>query len=74
MTTKMKRRDFIKTSVMASLPITLGGIPIFSSVGNVSETYFDPENENILVLVQLQGGNDGLATVYNYNSYENKRK
>ncbi len=67
---KMKRRDFIKTSVMAALPITLGGFPIFSSVKNASETYFDPENENILVLIQLQGGNDGLATVYNYNSYD----
>lgn len=69
MASKMKRRDFLKTSVMATLPITLGGLPIFSSVNNVSETFFDPENDNILVLIQLQGGNDGLATVYNYNSY-----
>lgn len=67
---KINRRNFIKTSALASLPITLSGFPIFASV-KANSALFGDDNDKILVLVQLQGGNDGLATVYHAEHYAN---
>lgn len=71
-TKKLNRRDFIKLSTIASasLPITLSGFPVFATE-KPQEFQFSEENENILVLVQLQGGNDGLNTIFNLNQYDN---
>jgi len=69
---KLNRRDFIKLSTIASasLPIALSGFPLFAN--SKPEAYqFSQDNDNILVLVQLQGGNDGLNTVFNLNQYDN---
>ena len=71
-TNKLNRRDFIRLSTFASaaLPITLGGFRLFTN-DKPKEYQFSEDNENILVLVQLQGGNDGLNTVFNLNQYDN---
>lgn len=71
-TKKLNRRDFIKLSSIATaaLPLTLSGFPLFA--GEKPNAYqFSEENENILVLIQLQGGNDGLNTVFNLSQYDN---
>ena len=70
--TKLNRRDFIKLSTLAtaSLPIKLSGFPLFASE-KPAEYQLSEDNENILVLIQLQGGNDGLNTVFNLNQYDN---
>lgn len=67
---KFSRRDFIKTSALASIPITLSGFPIFATLRS-STSIFDGDNDKILVLVQLQGGNDGLASIYHADQYAN---
>lgn len=67
---KFSRRDFIKTSALASIPITLSGFPLFASLRS-SASIFDGDNDKILVLVQLQGGNDGLASIYHADQYAN---
>ena len=69
---KLNRRDFIKLSSIASasLPIALSGFPIFAKE-KPKEYQFSTENDNVLVLIQLQGGNDGLNTVFNLNQYNN---
>lgn len=71
-TQKLNRRDFIKLSTIASagLPITLSGFPLFASE-KPKEYNFLENNENILILIQLQGGNDGLSTIFNKNQYSN---
>ena len=69
---KLNRRDFIKLSSIASasLPIALSGFPLFAN--DKPKAYqFSEDNDNVLVLVQLQGGNDGLNTVFNLNQYDN---
>lgn len=66
----ISRRDFLKLSGMASIPLTLGGFPLFSHQ-NHSEHLFDENNDKIIVLVQLQGGNDGLNTIFDQNEYAN---
>lgn len=67
---KISRRDFLKWSSIAALPITLGGFPI-STQARPRAMSFENENDKILVLVQLQGGNDGLSTIYDMNEYAN---
>jgi len=71
-TRKLNRRDFIKLSTVASaaLPITLSGFPLFANE-KPKGYQITEENDNVLVLIQLQGGNDGLNTVFNLNQYAN---
>jgi uncharacterized protein (DUF1501 family) len=69
---KLNRRDFIKLSSVASaaLPFVLSGFPLFANQ-QPKEYQFLEDNDNVLVLIQLQGGNDGLNTVFNANQYDN---
>lgn len=64
----MKRRQFLQYSTAATLAAAagtkmIGGMPVFaqspvSMLGSAAE-----ENENILIIIQMFGGNDGLNTV-----------
>ncbi len=70
----MKRRSFLKnTATATSLPILLGG---FNVTAFGRESMFArmlkaaQENDRVLVLIQLNGGNDGLATVLPLDQYE----
>jgi uncharacterized protein (DUF1501 family) len=58
----MKRRNFFRTSALTAVPVVVNGLrlnavpfPFMMSGGN--------DNDRVLVLVQLNGGNDGLNTV-----------
>jgi len=69
----MDRREFIKRTVpVSTIPFLLGGFslraygrsPLLEAlVGSIHET------DNVLVLVQLNGGNDGLNTVIPRDQY-----
>jgi uncharacterized protein (DUF1501 family) len=71
----MKRRDFIRNvSISAAGTITLGNIPIKVLAGNhaLKAAALSSTNNNVLIFVQLHGGNDGLNTlipVDQYNQY-----
>jgi uncharacterized protein (DUF1501 family) len=65
----MKRRDFIKSTAFASVPLALSGFPLFAAAKPGALSSID--NDKILVLVQLQGGNDGLATIFDASQYAN---
>jgi uncharacterized protein (DUF1501 family) len=76
----MKRRDFFSRAIaasagVASVPLLFGGIPVhagsYRSVGSGQLA----ENDNVLVVVQLFGGNDGLNTFVPYTDqkyYQNR--
>ncbi len=72
----MKRRDFLKYgSTLSALPLVLKGQPVYAVARNLfleSLTSFRPDRK--LVLVQLNGGNDGLNTFVPLDQYENLRK
>ena len=67
----MKRRKFIQTSSALSLPFFVGGTP-FTAVGkNKLFDLIGDDSDRVLVMVQLQGGNDGLASIVPLDQFDN---
>ncbi|MGD2035898.1 MAG: DUF1501 domain-containing protein [Bacteroidales bacterium] len=69
----MKRRKFIKNIVSGSAgAITLGGTPIRLLAGNEALKYAAAasDNDNVLIFVQLHGGNDALNTLIPVHQYD----
>jgi uncharacterized protein (DUF1501 family) len=63
----MKRRDFLKATAPAlAAPLILSGFPVRalarSPIGD-SIARLAAETDRVLVLIQLQGGNDGINTI-----------
>ncbi len=66
----MKRRKFLQTTSAASIPLFLGGM----KVGALPKSSFFPtinDSDRVLVLIQLNGGNDGLNTLIPLDQYSN---
>jgi uncharacterized protein (DUF1501 family) len=75
----MKRRDFIKTTAAASIPLMVSGIPVMASsqIENTSLEKMALAAVNcgrILVIIQQNGGNDGLNTVFPLDKWDNLEK
>lgn len=76
----MKRKDFLKSTISgAVLPGVLNGFSLksFAEGSPLAKLLSGSEdNDHVLVIVQLQGGNDGLNMVIpidNYSNYFNAR-
>lgn len=69
----MKRRDFIKTGSLLTIPVFINGFGLKLFAG---QPVPNPEeyNDNILILIQLDGGNDTLNTVIPIDQYTNLSK
>ncbi|MDX2284522.1 MAG: DUF1501 domain-containing protein [Bacteroidia bacterium] len=69
----MNRRSFIfRSAAAATLPVLLNGFPVRAWARNkrlAALTGLDTETDRVLVLVQLNGGNDGLNTVLPLDQY-----
>jgi uncharacterized protein (DUF1501 family) len=66
----MKRRQFIQSGSLISLPVMFGGLDI-AAMGSSSKFQFNGEKEdNVLVIIQLNGGNDGLNMVIPIDQYQ----
>lgn len=66
----MKRRDFLHTSGTAiSLPLLLNGFSLSALSRPRSFTTFNNDSDRVLVLIQLNGGNDGLGTIIPRDQY-----
>lgn len=73
----MKRRDFLKTGGATLLPIALGGFPVKTLAQNTLLKLIaksSASNGRVLVLIQLNGGNDGLNTLIPRDQYANLNK
>ncbi len=71
----MNRRKFISNSALFSVPVLFKGIPVFAGTGTAMHPLlqsFLPPVVNcgkILVIIQMNGGNDGLNTVIPLDRY-----
>jgi uncharacterized protein (DUF1501 family) len=70
----MKRRTFIRNSALATAPLMLNGFPVLAST-STGNTLFDILAKTtygcgkILVIIQQNGGNDGLNTIFPLDKY-----
>lgn len=70
----MKRRTFIQTSSLVSLPVLLSGMELTAISKSTLASLINGEDDKVLVLVQLNGGNDGLNTFIPLDQYDNLNK
>lgn len=64
----MERRDFLKKSALLSAPLLLKGVPVLASSTLENHTLqllatAAAKCDKVLVIVQMNGGNDGLNTI-----------
>ncbi len=65
----MKRRNFLQASTLFGLPLVINGVPVRAIARNSFLQFISPSNDKVLVLIQLNGGNDGLNTVLPLDQY-----
>jgi uncharacterized protein (DUF1501 family) len=66
----MKRRQFLQnTGTALSIPVLLNGMPMSAISRSQFFPSFNDDSDKVLVLVQLNGGNDGLSTVIPRDQY-----
>src|SRR5210317_917521 len=71
----MKRRDFIKYSTLGSLPFILNGHGIMALGQDLfGSPLYSMRPDRKLVLIQLNGGNDGLNTFIPLDQFVNLQK
>lgn len=67
----MKRRAFLQhTSRAAALPLLLNGMNVSALTRSALFDAINPESDKVLVLVQLNGGNDGLNMLVPVDQYD----
>ncbi|MEZ5016715.1 MAG: DUF1501 domain-containing protein [Flavipsychrobacter sp.] len=68
----MKRRDFLKMTQLAGMAYMINGMPINTFASNPLLDLLGKQtsvNGRVLILIQLNGGNDGLNTVIPLDKY-----
>lgn len=65
----MKRRQFLQTGSMVSLPVLFGGLELAAMGKSTLFDIINNDDDRVLVIVRLNGGNDGLNTIIPLNQY-----
>ncbi|MEO1257835.1 MAG: DUF1501 domain-containing protein [Bacteroidota bacterium] len=65
----MKRRKFIQSAGL-SVPLMVNGMNLRAMPKSSIFSAISSENDKVLVLIQLNGGNDGLATITPLDQYD----
>ena len=67
----MKRRAFLKNTTVFSLPAFFGGMDVAAMPSRLMERMINGDSDKVLVLIDLNGGNDGLNTFIPLDGYDN---
>lgn len=68
----MKRRQFLHTAGAGiSIPVFLNGLRLSASPATSIFSNVNPDIDRVLVLIQLNGGNDGLQMILPLDQYDN---
>lgn len=67
----MKRRTFLRNTSLLTLPAFLGRMDIQAMPSSIMEEIVNNDNDRVLVIVDLNGGNDGLNTFIPLDAYDN---
>lgn len=70
----MKRRQFLQSGSLVSLPIFLGGLDVAAMSSSAMFNFLSNSDDRVLVLIQLNGGNDGLNMVIPLDQYDGLSK
>jgi uncharacterized protein (DUF1501 family) len=65
----MKRRSFLQSASSASLPVLLNGFGVSTIAKSNLFNFIDPDSDRVLVLIQCNGGYDGLAMLHPLDQY-----
>ncbi|NND34219.1 MAG: DUF1501 domain-containing protein, partial [Saprospiraceae bacterium] len=67
----MKRRSFLQSSSIFSLPVMLGGVNVGVLANTNLDQIINADSDRIFVLIQQNGGNDGLNMIIPIDQYNN---
>ena len=67
----MKRRSFLKKSSLLSLPAFLGGFELATLSSSNLFNIVNGDDDKVLVLIDLNGGNDGLSSFVPLDYFDN---
>ncbi|RLD21171.1 MAG: hypothetical protein DRI69_04800 [Bacteroidetes bacterium] len=67
----MKRRNFLRTGSAVALPVLVNGFNLGFLPKSAFFDTIDENSDRVLVLIQLDGGNDGLSTLIPTDQYDN---
>jgi uncharacterized protein (DUF1501 family) len=65
----MKRRQFLQNGSLMSLPVLLGGLEVSAISKSSLFSLVNNGDDKVLVLIQMNGGNDGLNMVIPLDQY-----
>ena len=67
----MKRRSFLKRSSIITVPTFFGGFQLAALPSRQMSELVNGDNDRVLVIIDLNGGNDGLQTFIPLDGYDN---
>ena len=67
----MKRRSFLRNTTAFTLPAFFGGFSVSAMPSKLMSSMINGDSDRVLVLIDLNGGNDGLNSFIPLDSYGN---
>ena len=67
----MKRRSFLKKTTAFTLPAFFGGFSVSAMPSALMSSMINGDSDRVLVLIDLNGGNDGLNSFIPLDGYDN---